>query len=209
MSTCSAKNVNSDILPHSVEKFLQKNGTDFMRYELSDKNSDYMFTQQSYEVFEDIETAWRYYVMTDPVIAFSNNIIDFGIVYNPENSRVYDAADIPVPLFRAGQIYILNLKILGIYNIPVAFEVTRLDRENKMIEFVYLKNNVSNGYQQIYLKSGCDSEGAPVTLVEHKSFFRSGCDFRDRILYPPFHKLITRGFHENILKLNKADWETL
>gem|GEM_PF-6147986 len=60
--------------------------------------------------------------------------------------------------------------------------------------------------QQIFLKSGWDSKGAPVTKISHLSYYKSGYEFRDKYLYPPFHELTVRGFHENIFRLNELNW---
>lgn len=209
--SCSTTGTGGSVVPESVNGYLDKNGSDFVNYELSDISPgvEYNFTPRSYNVYEDLETVWLDYLQTPPNLAFEGSIIDFGIVYNPEDSRVYNTQDTFIPSFSEGQVYILDLQFLGIYSIPVGFMVTRIDTEKKIMEFVYLKDNVSNGYQRIFFKAASDSEGNPVTLVEHLSYFRSGHDFRDKVLYPPFHKQTVDDFHEKIFELNGLGWKKL
>ncbi len=208
VSSCSTVKSGDSAVPHSVEKYLQENGTDFVHYEISEVNSGngYNYHKHSYNVYEDIETVWFDYRNTNPVLAFDSHIIDFGIVFNPEDSAVYTSGDSFMPPFGEGQIYILSLKFMGIYSIPVAFKVNKIDSQNKMIEFIYLKNNVSNGFQRIFLKQDYDSKGMPITHIDHVSFFKSEHGFRDKFIYPPFHQDTIDDFHENVFKLNRLSW---
>lgn len=207
--SCSSIKPDSAAVPHSVEKYLLKNGNDFIHYKLSDTgaDNDYKYNEQSYNVYEDIETVWLDYMKTAPLLAFDSRIIDFGIVFNPDNSVVYNAKDSSLPPFIEGQIYILNLKFLGVYGIPIAFKLSKIDPVKKMIEFIYMKNNLSTGFQQIYLKSDYDSEGIPVTNIEHVSFFKTEYSFTEIFLYPPFHRQTIDSFHKNIFKLNRLSWD--
>ncbi|HAK44310.1 MAG TPA: hypothetical protein DCO79_00075 [Spirochaeta sp.] len=92
-SSCSTIKSSTDVIPPSVDEFLQKNGTDFNNYEISDLGAEFEFDEQSYNVYESIEAVWQYYMRVDPVLAFDSRIIDFGIVFNPGDSVVYNAAN--------------------------------------------------------------------------------------------------------------------
>ena len=208
LSSCATVRTEPEGVPQSVHNFLNDNGEDFQHYEVSDISEPELFKRHSmsYFVYEDPERVWTDYINTDPAAAFDSRIIDFGVVYNPDDTTLYKNGDPRLPSFSEGQIYLLDLTLLGFYSLPATFKVSRIDAEDKMIEFIYLKNNVSNGFQRIYLKSGFDPEGVPVTEIEHISFFKSDHPFRDKYLYPPFHKQTVRDFHENIFRINKLEW---
>ncbi|MDC7227218.1 MAG: hypothetical protein PQJ61_10695 [Spirochaetales bacterium] len=208
LSSCATVKTEEDRIPFSVKEFLRVNGDDFENYQVSDIRDlkDYSSHQMSYIVHEDADEVWSDYISTDPVIAFDSRIIDFGIVYNSGESTLYTPENQPVPHFAEGQIYILDLKLLGFYQIPVAFKISEIDSKKKLIEFVYLENNVSNGCQRITLSSENDEEGEQITVVKHTSFFRSGKAFRDKYLYPPFHNQTVKDFHENIFRINGLEW---
>ena len=207
-SACTTTQKEQDLVPRSVENYLYKNGTDCVHYELSDTGGDngYRYVEQAYDVYADIETVWLDYRKTSPVLAFDSRIIDFGVVFNPEKSVLFSACDPSVPPFGEGQIFILNLKFMGIYNFPVAFKLSKIDSEKKMIEFIYMKKNVANGFQRIYLTPAFDSYGTAVTHVEHISFFKSNVGLSDRFVYPPFHRKTIDDFHQNIFKINGLSW---
>ena len=92
----------------------------------------------------------------------------------------------------------MNLKLLnGLYNLPVAFEITKIDEGNKMIEFSYLKGGKARGAQVIQLMS----TDRGYTKVVHKSYVQSHSKFRDKYLYPYFHNKIINEFHGNMRRL--------
>ena len=211
VSSCATTVPASSSVPESVNRYLLKNGTDFDEYRVSDLEAEdgFGFNEKEYNVYEDPDTVWRDYCRTDPGLAFDSTIIDFGVVYNPADSVVYSRDDPFLPRFSEGQIYILDLKFLGIYSIPIGFKVSRIDPEEKVIEFIYLKENVCNGYQRICLNPGYDEEGTPVTHIVHSSYFTSEHPLRDKLFYPPFHEQTIDDFHENVFKLNGLAWENL
>jgi hypothetical protein len=97
-----------------------------------------------------------------------------------------------------GQIYFLKLKLmLGIFNIPVAFEIITVDEDNKIIEFSYIEGNKSIGVQQVkFIDHGDDQ-----TEIIHTSYYKSDSHFRDKWMYPHFHKIIINDFHRNMRRL--------
>jgi hypothetical protein len=100
-----------------------------------------------------------------------------------------------------GRIYYLNLKILGgIYNLPVAFEITNIDPDNKTVEFSYLKGGKARGKQWIRLEES--PEG--YTKIIHQTLVKSDSNFRDKYLYPYFHNKLINEFHLNMKRIITA-----
>jgi hypothetical protein len=95
-----------------------------------------------------------------------------------------------------GQVFFVNLKLLrGIYNLAVGLEIITIDSQNKTIQFSYVKGGKSEGVQTIRFFE--TEEGS--TKILHISEFRSNSHFRDKRLYPRFHKKFIYEFHENML----------
>jgi hypothetical protein len=103
-----------------------------------------------------------------------------------------------LPCTDTGQVYYLNLRLLsGVRNIAVAFEIITIDTLEMVMEFSYVEGNQSLGVQQIKFIAVDDNS----TKIFHTSYFKSDSNFRDKWLYPFFHKKITKGFHKNIRRL--------
>ncbi len=118
------------------------------------------------------------------------------MLYSRQADRI-NYADKPYFGLETGLIYYLNLKVLmGLYKLPVAFEILKVDEGQKIIEMSYLKGGKAQGKQIIQfiaLKNG-DTE------IVHENYFRSESKFRDKYLYPFFHTRIINKFHHKIRK---------
>lgn len=181
-SSCATVKDSARVIPEPVSEYIDINGTDFQNYELSDcSRDDYNIIEQVYNVYAPIEMVWKSYLSTGLTSVFSGDIMNFGVMYNPMDSGLYNSED-ALPSIVEGQIFIIELTYLGFYNIPAAFKVTQIDTRKKMIQFIYLKNNKSNGYQQILFNSATDSHGMAVTAVTHISYFKSDNNLRDKLL---------------------------
>jgi hypothetical protein len=146
--------------------------------------------------FADI---WQGYVSADPSISWDGRKISFGLLLLKFPARIFYNHD-PITGVDLGQVYLLKLKLLlGIYNIPVAFEIITVDQENKVIEFSYLEGNKSNGVQQVKFVDLGDER----TEIIHTSYYKSDSRFRDKWMYPHFHKIIINDFHRNMRRLLK------
>lgn len=142
-----------------------------------------------------VKNVWDCYMHANPVKTWNRKSVRFGLLISKyRNSITYRSSD-NVPLFDTGQVFFLDLKILkGIFNIPVAFEVTNIDYAKQLIEFGYLENNVSKGKQTIQFSS----DGNDGTRIVHCSYFKSGSALRDKIFYPYFHKKFINCFHRRM-----------
>jgi len=191
-----------DVTPATVQGFLDKYGLDFSLYKQSDFSDPERFFlhRRLYVVQAPLEKLWEVYVSINPLVAWETPRTHFGIVWDPASARRYRARDASIPSFCIGQIYILELLLTGFYRIPVAFEISRIDKTEHVIEFVYLKNNVSSGRQVLRFTESQDSEGRTFSLIEHTTWYRSGKTFRDKYLYAPFHDKIIDAYHRQILR---------
>ncbi len=172
-SSCATVKDSKTVIPEAVTEYIDINGTDFQNYELSDcSRSDYNIIKQTYNVYEPIDRVWMSYINTGLTAVFSGGIMNFGVMYNPIDYGLYNSEDI-LPRIKEGQIFIIELTYLGFYKIPAAFKVTQIDSKKKMIEFIYLKNNKSNGFQQIFFNTVTDSHNRAVTAVTHVSFLKA------------------------------------
>jgi hypothetical protein len=113
-----------------------------------------------------------------------------------DGTRVTSAYQ-PIVSLRPNQIIQLELEIAKFFHIPVYFEVLEVDEANLHASFGYVEGNVSQGVQDIHFKS--DGEGKFV--VHHVTRYKSKNSFRDRYVYPPFHKNLISGFYDRLVSL--------
>ena len=144
--------------------------------------------------FDDI---WQGYISENPSCSWNARKVTFGVLLQKFPNKIsYNNDDIDGVF--TGQVYFLNLKVMkGIYNLPVAFEIITVDSVDRVIEFSYIEGNKSSGVQQIKFLEAGDSN----TKIIHTSYFKSDSDFRDKWIYPYFHKKIVNDFHRNMRKL--------
>lgn len=164
------------------------NGKDLSCYS---KNEMVFFLKGS---FQEI---WQGYVSANPSKSWNGQRVSFGLLLRKVPGEIFYNHDV-ITGVDTGQVYFLNLKImLGIYNLPVAFEIIKVDTEEKIIEFSYIEGNKSSGVQRIkFLDLGNER-----TEIMHTSYFKSESHFRDKWLYPFFHKKIVNDFHQNMRSL--------
>ena len=84
---------------------------------------------------------------------------------------------------------------MGIYNLAVALEITKIDEQNKTIVFSYVNGGKSKGEQILHFITTADG----YTEIIHETLFRSDSKFRDKVLYPFFHNKAINEFHRNML----------
>jgi hypothetical protein len=147
----------------------------------------------------NLQDTWHGYISANPSKSWNGRKITFGLLLLKSPCTIFYDHD-PIDGVDLGQVYFLKLKLLlGIYNIPVAFEIIRVDEEEKIIEFSYLEGNKSIGVQQVkFIDIGDDR-----TEILHTSYYKSDSHFRDKWMYPHFHKIIINAFHRNMRKLLK------
>lgn len=157
--------------------------------------SDFNFNKKIFYFKYKLGNVWECYIHANPVKTWNKQSVRFGLLISKYQNSITYRNTMNVPGIDTGQIFFLDLKILkGIFNIPVAFEVTNIDYGKQLIEFGYLENNKSLGKQTIQFTSNGDTG----TRIIHCSYFKSGSALRDKILYPFFHKKFINSFHRNM-----------
>lgn len=166
-----------------------KKGTDESKFNVSEKKFFLKYR---------LSNVWDCYRHVNPSKTWNKQSIRLGLLISkPSNTATY-TSNLSFPNLDTGQVYFLKLKLInGLLNIPVAFEITKIDFERQIFEFSYIENNKSRGKQTIqFFENG---EGH--TRIVHRSYFKSNSQFRDKLLYPYFHKKFIKEFHRNMKQL--------
>lgn len=148
----------------------------------------------SYKLPVSVETAWEAYSLAMPDKAWNGRKARLGMLVNKPANKVYYPGD-RCEAIDTGQVVYLNLRVLkGVLNLGMAFEIINIDENNHILEFSYIKGNKSLGKQQLFFAENEDG----TTELTHVSYFKSESGFRDKFLYPYFHKRFTNEFHRNM-----------
>lgn len=162
-----------------------------------DDLSLYNKTEATFFLNASLQDVWQGYLSIDPSKLWNNRSMSKGLMLQKFPAKIFYTKDSSANI-DTGQVYFLNLKLLsGMHNIAVAFEIVTIDPLERVIEFSYVKGNHSLGVQQIKFFADDDNS----TKIIHTSYFKSNSHFRDKWLYPHFHKKITKNFHKNIRRL--------
>lgn len=177
---------------NKIHKFEDIKGS----FKSNEDTTAYRTVNKLYLIKESLSNVWENYLSTDLTRAWNGSIVSFGVSVSKTNYNICYRNDFIVNA-DTGQVLYLNLKLLkGVYNLAVAFEITKIDPIRKIIVFNYVEGGKSMGEQILRFRSTEDG----FTEIEHKTFFRSNSRFRDRRLYPFFHLKAIDEFHANILK---------
>jgi len=179
-----------------------KNFSDFQPacYNVQD-SLKYSFQRSTNVIRDVIQKVWNKLKGLKPKDEYSGKMVSFGFLYSKRLNQIFYADD-DFKEIEEGEIYFLNLKLLGgIKNIGVALEVTKVDEENKTIEFCYLNNGVSEGSQVVKLTE----TGEGNTQITQETRYRNKSKFREKKLYPIFHQKAVNELHNNIRRLIEGD----
>lgn len=167
-------------------------------YGVPDSNNFQTFTKSEL-IRQDINVVWNNLIHQSPSEEFDGRIVTFGLLYSKKlnnflyKNESYEGID-------EGQILFFNLHVLGIKNIAVAMEVTRLDNDQKEIEYCYVDNGSTKGTQKFMLKSTPEGFTEITQLTKYKCKSR----LRDRRLYSFFHGRIVDEFFAAIKNKSEA-----
>jgi len=157
----------------------------------------YHLLESVYFLKEPMENVWKVYEQTSPAESWNGSMISFGLLISKWENTVMYRNDWYYAGIDTGQVFYVNLKIMkGLYNLAVGLEIVNVDSTNKSITFSYVKGGKSQGVQTIYFlptKNG-------YTEIIHQTAFKSNSLFRDRYLYPFFHRIAINEFHRNMKK---------
>jgi hypothetical protein len=149
---------------------------------------------------QDINVVWNNLIHQSPSDEFDGRIVTFGLLYSKNlNSFLYKNESYKG--IEEGQILFFNLHVLGIKNIAVAMEVTRMDNDLKEIEYCYIDNGSTKGTQKFTLKSTPDG----FTEITQLTNYKCKSQLRDRRLYSFFHERIVNEFFAAIKNKSEAD----
>jgi len=152
---------------------------------------------KTYLVKDKIENVWSLYKFLSPDEIWQGKMASFGMLYSKRENFIIYKNDNNYKGIETGQILYVNLKFLrGIYNLALAFEIVEVDNTEKVIEFSYVDYGKAKGKQRIQLIDLKDG----TTKIIHSTFFKSNSNFRDKVLYPFFHKKAINEFHYNVKK---------
>ncbi len=159
-----------------------------------DANLKGYFTRENeYQVKRSLEEVWQHYLTTNPEKLWSGKRVSFGFLFSKKDEKIF-YCDENFSKIDTGVVVYVNLRLMsGLKNLATAFEFTSVDEENKIIEFSYLKGNVSVGKQQIQFYE--TPKG--YTRILHTSYYKNNNILRNYLLYPYFHTRTTHEFHRN------------
>jgi len=159
--------------------------------------SSYSSNEMIFYLKGNLQDVWQGYISANPSKSWNGRKVSFGLLVQKFPGTIFYNND-SIMGVDTGQVYFLNLKLLlGIYKVPVAFEMITVDAVEKVIEFSYIEGNKSSGVQQVKFSDF----GGGRTKIIHSSYFKSDSKFRDKNLYPFFHEKIVDDFHRNMRKL--------
>lgn len=157
--------------------------------------SDFNVNERTFYVKFALSKVWDSYRHVNLIKIWNGRSVRFGLlILKRSNSVVYKNTS-SLPEIDTRQVYFLNLRLMkGLFNVPVAFEITTIDPIRQIIEFSYIDNNKSRGKQTIQFFDNGDGR----TRIVHRSYFKSDSALRDDIFYPLFHKKFIKEFHRNM-----------
>ena len=159
--------------------------------------SSYSKNEMTFLLKGNLQDVWQGYLSADPSKSWTGRMVSFGLLLQKFPGNIFYNHDLIMGV-DTGQVCFLNLKLLlGIFNVPVAFEIITVDPVEKVIEFSYIEGNKSSGVQHVKFLD----IGGGLTEIVHTSYFKSDSQLRDKWLYPFFHEKIVNGFHHNMKKL--------
>lgn len=159
--------------------------------------SNYSKNEKTYLLNDELQKVWSGYLSANPSKSWNGRKVSFGLLLKKYPENIFYQND-SISGVDTGQVFYLNLRLIdGICNVPVAFEVVKIDNNNKIFEFSYIEGNKSTGMQRLEFFD----IGNGITKIIHTSFFKSDSEFRDKWLYPYFHKKIINEFHKNMRTL--------
>jgi hypothetical protein len=153
---------------------------------------DYNYHQKIYRFRGDAVSAFEQLIEQTGINLWNDGSSKFELVFDPLSENLKDKFDRDLPSIELGQVYFLELNIVKLMKIPVAFKIVELDRENLRMAFSYLKNNKSRGIQRLSFVQKNNS-----FHIIHETRFQSDSKMRDALLYRPFHTLLLDDFYQN------------
>jgi hypothetical protein len=197
-----------EIPQRKVRKYIESRSIDKMNefssihasWKKNIDESDFRFMEKTFYLKYKLLDVWECYRYSDPFKMWNGRSVRFGLLISKYSNSVIYSNSYSFPEIDTGHVYFLNIRFVkGLFNIPVAFEIINIDREQHIMEISYIENNKSRGKQTIQFFDN----GEGCTRIVHSSYFKSESALRDDLLYPYFHNKFIKEFHGNMRKLIK------
>ena len=143
------------------------------------------------------EIMWQGYTQAHPLEMWQGPLARLIVMYDSLSKNIY-LKEFPQNLvIEPGQILFMHLDLHPIIRRSTTFQISEINKEELRIVFNYVKQNPTQGRQEITLSSLPAPKGDK-TLISHKAWFKGPSKFFDRVLYPLFHSRVIDEFHKQI-----------
>lgn len=156
----------------------------------------YGLVKDQFQIDQPFEIVFEKYKSADPKDAWKGGgLIDFALGLDKNTNEIYYPGEL-YPGAKVGQVLYFHSSILGLKKLCMAQEIVKVDKQNGIIEFSYVKGGMTAGSQTMRFESISPNK----TKITHTSYFKGVSAARDKYLYPFFHSLIVAKFHTNMKK---------
>jgi len=156
--------------------------------------SRFYFHRGTYIINAPVGQVWNTCMTTSPANLWKGKMLGLSCVYSNNSDKISYRNDQDFDRLEVHQVYFINLRMIRLFNVAAALITTKIDDNEKIMEFTYIKGNKSTGKQTVRLVETNDGE----TKIVHETFYRSGSKFRDKRLYPRFHQIAITDLHQKI-----------
>lgn len=140
-----------------------------------------------------IDSVWKAYTTINPSKVWAGKFSSFGFGYARKSGKILYQNE-EFNHLEEGLIQFLSLRFFGGFlKLNIAHELIRIDEETKRLQFCYMRYGKSRGTQIITLEADKNR-----TKIIHNTYYKSKSKFRDKRLYPYFHKKAVEELHANI-----------
>lgn len=202
--------INIDDIPQrKIRNYIVSNSIDKMdnfssiraSWKKDIRESDFNVIEKTFFLNYSLSDSWEFYRHANTLNMWNGKTVRFGLLLSKCTNSAINVINSSFHEIDTGDVYFLNLKLFkGLFNVEVAFEITRIDSKQRIMEFSYIDNNKSLGKQTIEFFEN----GPGKTKIVHRSYFKSDSNIRDKLFYPYFHKKFLNEFHRNMCKLIKS-----
>jgi hypothetical protein len=196
--------INMEKVPQrKVRKYIEARNINIMQdfsliqasWKKGSDESSFRFNEKTFFLKDKLSHVWDCYRNADPNKSWNGHFVRFGLLISKKTNSVIYSNNLTFPEIDTGQVFFLDLRLMrGLFNLPMAFEITGIDPIQRIIEFSYIDGNKARGKQTIEFTDDYDGR----IRITHKSYFKSDSPLRDNLLYPYFHRKFIRDFHKNM-----------
>jgi len=199
ISDADAKQLGYKKVVKYLEKNESRNQVHFfseIQPSVNDSNDlkSFYFHCGTYTIHAPVGQVWNTCMTTSPSSLWKGKMLGLSCVYSNNSDKMFYRGDQQFETLGLHQIYFINLRMMRLFNMAAALITTKIDDNEKIMEFTYIKGNKSTGKQTVRLVETNERE----TKIVHETFYRSGSKFRDKRLYPRFHQIAITNLHQKI-----------